>query len=95
MLKTNFRKISEVIEKEKEFEKLRSTARIYQVVDDFYRIFPDLKLLASPLKVEKDILFLHAENSVWKSELNFHKAVIIEKINNYYKEEIIKQIKFL
>ncbi len=93
--KISFRTITEVIEKEKEFEKLRETLNNYNVVDEFGKIFPELALIAKAVKLEKKNLFLKVENSVWKSELNFQKTILIEKINKYFGNEVIKSIKFL
>lgn len=91
----NFRSINEVLYKEKEFEKLRVSLRNYNIADEFEKIFPDLKIIAKAIKVEKEVLFLKVENSVWKSELNFQKALIMEKVNKYFNEVVIKSIKFL
>lgn len=93
--KSSFRSITEVIEKEKEFEKLRESLNNYNVVDEFEKIFPELKIIAKAVKLEKQILFLKVENSVWKSELNFQKTILIEKVNKYFNETVIKSIKFL
>lgn len=87
--------LADVISTEKEFGKLRETVKFNDVVLDFHQIFPDLKKIAEAVKVDKHTLFLKVENSVWKSELNFRKAIIIEKINVYYKEKIIRSIKIL
>jgi hypothetical protein len=92
---SGFKSITEVIEKEKDFEKLRDTVKNYNLVDEFEKIFPELSNVASAVKTEKKTLYLKVENSVWKSELNFQKNILIEKINKHYKEQIIKSIKFL
>lgn len=92
---SNIKKLSDVINSEKEFVKLRETAKSNDVVLEFHKIFPDLKKIADAVKVDKHTLFIKVENSVWKSELNFNKTVIVEKINGYFKENIIKTIKFL
>ncbi len=91
----NIKSLTEVIEKEKEFEKLRSTIKEYDVVEKFKYIFPELSKIAEAVKLEKKTLFLRVENSVWKSELNFQKNALIEKINNHFNEQVIKAIKFL
>lgn len=93
--KGSFRTITDVIENEKEFEKLRESLNNYNVVDEFGKIFPELILIAKAVKLEKKNLFLKVENSVWKSELNFQKTILIEKINKYFGNEVIKSIKFL
>src|SRR3989339_886229 len=67
----------------------------YNVVDEFEKIFPELKQIATAVKLEKQVLFLRVENSVWKSELNFQKTLLIEKINKHFNEVVIKSLKFL
>lgn len=91
----SFRTIDDVLSQEKDFANLRTSIKNYRVVDEFENIFPDLKPIAQAVKVEKQILFLRVENSVWKSELNLKKNLIAEKINKHFKEPLIKTIKFL
>ena len=93
--RSGFKSISEVIEKENEFSNLREVAKNFDITADFEKIFPELKIIAQAVKAEKKILFLKVENSVWKSELNFMKNLMAEKINKYYNNEVIKSIKFL
>ncbi len=90
-----FKSISEIIDKEKDFENIRITVKNYSVVEDFQKIFPEIKTIAKAVKVVKGVLYLKVENSVWKSELNFQKRLLIEKINNHYKEKIINSVRFL
>jgi len=92
---SGFKSLTDIIDKEKEFEKLRDTLKNYNVVDEFEVIFPELSKIAKAIKTEKKTLFLKVENAVWKSELNFQKSLLIEKINNHFKEQVIKSIKFL
>lgn len=91
----SFKSIYEIIETNEEFTALKEKLKLLDVVNEFENIFPELKKIAKAIKVEKQTLFLNVENSVWKSELNFQKNILIKKINNYFKEEIIKSIKFL
>lgn len=91
----NIKSLTEVIEKEKDFENLRSTIKEYDVVEKFKIIFPELSKIAEAVKLEKKTLFLRVENSVWKSELNFQKNALMEKINKHFNEQVIKAIKFL
>jgi hypothetical protein len=89
-----FVKLSEIINSNSEFEGLRKKIKETEVVDGFLDIFPDLAKVAKALKVDKKILFLKVENSVWRSELRFSENIIVEKINTFFKEERIKFIKF-
>lgn len=94
-ISSGFKSITEIIDKEKDFENLRDTVKNYNVVDEFEIIFPELSKIAKAIKTDKKILFLKVENSVWKSELNFQKNLLIEKINKHFKEQVVKSIKFI
>lgn len=91
----SFKTIEDVLNGEGEFSNLRETVRNYEIVDKFEVIFPELKQIAKASKIEKQVLFLKVENSVWKSELNFRKNIVVEKINKYFNEQVIKTIKFI
>lgn len=93
--KNSFRTINDVIENEKEFEKLRESLSNYNVVEEFEKIFPELSLIAKAVKLNKQVMFLKVENAVWKSELNFQKTILIARINKHFGREVIKSIKFL
>ena len=93
--RSSFRTLDDVLNNESEFSNLRESLKNYDVVDEFEKIFPELKLIAQAVKVDKQILFLRVENSVWKSELNFKKNLIVDKINNHFNQKIIKTIRFL
>jgi hypothetical protein len=90
-----YRSIPDVIKKDKAFSAVRKKALEYDVRSEFEKIFPELKTIAEAVKVEKNILFLHVENSVWRSELNFKKNLIIEKVNKHFDSEVVKHIKFV
>jgi hypothetical protein len=89
-----FLSIAEIINKEPGFEKLRAVLKQHDVIRGFHRIFPDLIKIAAPIKIEKKILHLKVGNATWRSELKFNQATIIEKVNAFYNQEIIKAIKF-
>jgi|SRR3989339_1457317 len=100
--RSSFRTLDDVLNKEAEFTNLRESLKNYNIVDEFEKIFPELKPIAQAVKVEKQILFLRVENSVWKSELNLRKNLIAEKINKYFSQrdglpngQVIKTIRFL
>ncbi len=90
----DLKSISQILNEEKAFEKIRNTASNFAVIDKFGEIFPELKNFVVPVKVYKKLLYLRVENSVWKSELNFQKEAIVKKINKYFKKEVIISIKF-
>jgi hypothetical protein len=88
-----FLSISEIISKEPGFEKLRKVIKQHDVIIGFHKIFPDLKKIATPVKIERKILHIKVQNAAWRSELKFNQETMIEKINSFYKEEIIKAIR--
>lgn len=89
-----FLSISEIIKREPGFEKLRKLIKQHDIINGFHKIFPDLKKIAVPVKIEKKTLLLKVQNAVWRSELKFNQITLIEKINTFYEEEIIRSIKF-
>ncbi|PKL84378.1 MAG: hypothetical protein CVV24_00105 [Ignavibacteriae bacterium HGW-Ignavibacteriae-3] len=93
--RSSFKTIEEILNTESEFVNLRESLKNYNIVDEFEKIFPELKIIARAVKVEKQALFLRVENSVWKSELNFRKNLIAEKINKHFGQQVIKSIRFL
>jgi len=90
-----YKSIPDVIKKENVFAPIRKKALEYDITSEFNQIFPELKSIAKAVKVDKSGLFLHVENSVWRSELNFKKKLIVEKVNKHFKSEVIKYIKFV
>lgn len=89
-----FLSISEIINKEPGLEKLRKVIKQQNVISGFYKVFPDLKKIAAPVKIEKKILHLKVSNAAWRSELKFNQQTIIDKINSFYGEDIITAVKF-
>ena len=90
----NFKSLGDVFRKEPAFKNLREVVKSSDVINDFYKIFPDYERVASPIKVDKKVLKLRVENSTWRSEMKFREKEIIERINIFYNEERIKQIRF-
>ena len=89
-----FSRLSDIIRTEPAFEGLRKNIQETEVIDSFNEIFPDFSKVVKVKKVEKKVLYLSVENSVWRSELKFRESIIIEKINTFFKEERIKYLKF-
>jgi len=90
----SFKSLGDVFRKEPAFKYLREVVKSSDVVNDFYKIFPDFEKIALPLKVDKKVLKLRVENSTWRSEMKFRESEIVERINKFYNEERIKQIRF-
>jgi hypothetical protein len=90
-----YKSVPDVIKNEKAFAAVRKKAMEYDITSEFVEIFPELKTIVRAIKVDKEILFLHVENSVWRSELNFKRLTIVEKVNKHFGNEVIKNIKFV
>jgi len=90
----DFKSIKEVFNNHPELKKIKTIVEENDVVNDFEAIFPDLKKVVKPQKVERGILTLKVENAAWRSELKFKETEIINKINSFYKEERVNKIKF-
>ncbi len=91
----DFKSFGEIFNKDQSLNNFRESVKKADLVAKFDEIFPDLKKIAKPVKVEKNILFLSVENSVWRSELKFKQQIMVDKINDYFKDKIIKAVKFL
>ncbi len=90
----SFKSLGDVFRREPAFKNLREVVKSSDVVNDFYKIFPDFEKIALPLKVDKKVLKLRVENPTWRSELKFMESEIIERINKFYNEDRVKQIRF-
>jgi Dna[CI] antecedent, DciA len=89
-----FRSLKDVFSTEPQLKHVRRIVKSSDVVIDFNKIFPGLKKIVVPQKVDKMFLKLKVSNSVWRSELKFKEREIVERINKFYNEERIKGIKF-
>ena len=90
----SFKSLGDVFIREPAFKNLREVVKSSDVVNDFNKIFPDFKKIATAQKVIKKVLKLLVENSTLRSEMKFKEKEIIERINKFYNEERIKQIRF-
>lgn len=91
----NFRSISDVLFKEREFSKIVAKAKEEEIVTKFSEIFPELNTIAKAIKFNRNILFLRVENSVWRSELNLKQQAMISKIKKQFSNIQIEKIKFI
>jgi hypothetical protein len=94
LIMPDIKSISEVFKQDATLGNVRNFVRQADVILLFSEIFPDLKNIAKAVKMDKGFLILRVENSIWRSELKFRQKVIIERINSYFGENIIKSIKF-
>ena len=91
---SGFKSIKEIYNTEPGLKKIRSVVDENDVVNDFEKIFPEFIKVVKAKKVVKKIITLHVENAAWRNELKFKEKEIIEKINSFYKEGRIKEIRF-
>lgn len=90
-----FRKLGDVFSREPSFHSLREVVKSAEVLEDFLIIFPDFEKIVEPKSLERKLLKLKIENPAWRSELRFKEKEIVTKINNYFNEERVKQIRFI
>lgn len=89
-----FKSIADIFKEDPGLASVRKIIRQSDVVLEFFNIFPEIKKVVIPLRVEKKLLILKVENSILRSELKFKEILMVEKINKYFNEEIIKGIRF-
>lgn len=90
-----FHKISEVFNNEPGLARIRKVIKQSDIVNDFEDIFPDLVKIAEAVKSDKNCIYLRVHNAAWRSELKFREQQIVKKVNNFYKEERIKYVRFV
>ena len=91
----SFKSLADAFSTEPAFDGLRKIIKESDVVSEFDKIFPDLVKVASAVKVEKRVLSLKVENPTWRNELKFREKLIVDKVNNYFKEVRINKIRFV
>ena len=94
-MRSGFRSLKEVYQREKSLAGIRETVESAEVVVKFYEIFPNLEKVAVPEKSERKVLKLKVENPAWRNELKFMEAEMVEKINKFFNEERIIQIRYI
>lgn len=95
LMHSGFKSLLEVFNKEKAFSGVREIVESADVIVKFYEIFPNLEKVATPQLCEKKTLKLKVENPAWRNELKFMETEMIEKINSYFKDKRINQIRFI
>ena len=94
-MSSGFKSIKDVFKKEKTFSGIREIVNSADVIVNFYEIFPTLEKVAVPLSCEKKCLKIKIENPAWRNELKFMETEMIEKINSFFKEKRINNIRFI
>ena len=92
---SGFKSLKEVFRRERSLAGIRQIVDASDVTVHFTEMFPNLEKVATPISCEKKILKLKVENAAWRNELKFMEAEMIDKINNFFKEQRINQIRFI
>ena len=92
---SSFKSLKEVFKKERALSGVREVVESADVIVHFYEIFPNLEKIAMPQQCEKKVLKLKVENPSWRNELKFMETEMIEKVNSFFKEKRIIQIRFI
>lgn len=92
---SSFKSLKEVFKKERALFGVREIVESADVIVYFYEIFPNLEKIAIPQQCEKKVLKLKVENPAWRNELKFMETEMIEKVNSFFKETRIIQIRFI
>jgi hypothetical protein len=94
-MRSGFKSIKEVFNYEKSLEAIREKVESADIIVKFNEIFPGMEKVIQPQSCEKKVLKLKVENPAWRNELKFKEAELIEKINSFYNEQRIIQIRFI
>lgn len=89
-----FRSIKDVFYNEPGLKKVRNTVKDFDITNDFSKIFPELSKIVSSVKTNSKTLILKVDNPAWRQELKTQEENIIKKINSFYQEERIVQLRF-
>ncbi|MDR3626545.1 MAG: DUF721 domain-containing protein [Ignavibacteriaceae bacterium] len=90
-----FMSLSEVFNTDPALARVRKLVKESDVAIEFSKLFPDLEKVAEAVRVEQNVLILRVENAAWRNELKFKEGLIIEKVNDYFKETRINRVKFI
>ena len=92
---SSFRSLKDVFKKERALSSVREIVESADVLVHFYEIFPTLEKIAIPQQCEKKVLKIKVENPAWRNELKFMEVEMIEKVNSFFKEKRINQIRLI
>jgi hypothetical protein len=95
LMPSSFKSLKDVFRKERSLAGIREIVESSDVVVQFFEIFPNLEKVVVPQSCEKKILKIKVENPSWRNELKFMELEMIEKINTFFKEQRIIQIRFI
>ncbi len=92
----DYKSISQILEKIIQKQNLQDEIEKSILIDEFENIVGSQIAKQVKIKNLKDgILTVEIESSPWKSEIFLMREKIIEKINNTFGRQIVKQIRIL
>ena len=94
-MRSSFTSLKDAFNKEKSLSGIREIVKSCDVTLEFFKIFPGLEKVVAPQSCEKYVLKLKVENPAWRNELKFMESEMIEKVNDFFKEKRINQIRFI
>lgn len=75
---------------------LRSKMREQKILDAWDRVVGKaIKEVTQPARVRNRILQIRVINSVWMQELQFHKPLVIQKLNEFLGEPAVQDLRFV
>ena len=94
-MRSNFVSLKEAFNTNPKLSAVRNIVKQSEIVEKFYKIFPELEKIVIPVTVKKNVLLLKSENPVLRSELKLNEVLVVNKINKFFKEERVKSIRFI
>lgn len=74
---------------------IEKTIKQYEVLSLWPRIVGEkISAIAEPLQISKGKLVVHVKNASWRNELIFWKPTLIQKLNQFVGDQVIKDIIF-
>lgn len=91
----DFKKIDSIMKDVLEGTGLESKIKKYRIFNHWDEIVgKQIGDKTSPEKFVKDCLYINVENPTWSNELSLMSQQLINKINSFLKENIVKEIRF-
>lgn len=80
--------LKDILQADKSLKKLNAVLLWEDVVDK------KIKKHTKAIKLQKNVLYVSVQNSIWAQELGFYKTDFIFKINQRAGEQLVKDIRF-
>ncbi len=93
--KNKLKKVSTLLDeliKKKKWEKNFALSRLTKDWESV--VGKNIAIHTIPKFIKSKKLFIDVDSPIWSTQLNYLKNQVIEKVNDYYKMEIVKEIFF-